>query len=113
MRSASRSPATSFGKNLRRIRTEQGLSQLELAQKAHVHRNTIYALEAGLTGTKRGHRAKTIESIINALGCTRADLYGDGTVSWISGPSRARQAAELLACRFLAGTVTVAASPRV
>jgi transcriptional regulator with XRE-family HTH domain len=96
MRGATRSPATIFGENLRRIRIERGLSQKQLAVKSRVHRNTIYALEAGLTGTKRGHRAKTIEKIIEALDCTRSDLYGDGSITWNSAPSRLDRAASAL-----------------
>ena len=71
--------------NLRRIRTEQGLSVLELARKSGVTRPTLVALEAGTANPT----LETLMSIAEALGVQSAVL-----LTTESPPSRLVRASE-------------------
>jgi transcriptional regulator with XRE-family HTH domain len=65
-----RSFAAQFGTNLRRARTQSGLSQMELAGRAGLSVSQIYRLETG----RRDPRLRTIISLGRALGIDGADL---------------------------------------
>ncbi|MBM5812324.1 MAG: helix-turn-helix domain-containing protein [Gammaproteobacteria bacterium] len=71
--------------NLRRVRTDQGLSVLELARKAGVTRQTLIALEAGTANPT----LETLMSIAEALGVQSAVLLTAG-----SPPSRLVRSSE-------------------
>lgn len=63
-----------FGKRIRAIREEQGLSQEALGQKAGLHRTYISLIE-------RGHKSVTLESmekIAKALGIHMRRLLPEG-----------------------------------
>lgn len=55
------------------LRTARGLAPEQLADKAGVHRNTIYNLEAGAFGA----RAATLHAIVAALGASDAAVESD------------------------------------
>jgi len=57
-------PKEIFGKNLRRIRTEAGLSQEELAFRAKLHRTYISSIE-------RGERNVSLENIYAIAGALK------------------------------------------
>ena len=60
----------SIGANIRRIREEMGLSQVELAEKIHVTQSMLCQIE-------RGTRAPSLPlstELAAALGCTLNDL---------------------------------------
>ena len=63
-------PKWILAKNLRRLRTASGLSQEDLAGRAHLHRTYVSSIE-------RGERNVSIENIFalaHALGCDARDL---------------------------------------
>lgn len=63
-------PKTVLAENLRRLRTEAGLSQEELADRAGLHRTYVSSVEGG-------HRNVTLENIFalaEALGTTPSAL---------------------------------------
>lgn len=62
---------SAFARNLRRIRTERGLSQESLAARLGVTREQISHLERGKT---RSPGADTIKRVADALGVAVADL---------------------------------------
>ncbi len=55
---------------LRRLRNEAALSQMELAERSGVSRATIADLEAG----KRGSQPRTLRKLADALGVKPKDL---------------------------------------
>lgn len=64
-------PKDAFGRNVRRLRKEKGLSQEDLAYRAHLHRTYV-------GGVERGERNISLENIVAisaALGCSVADLF--------------------------------------
>jgi transcriptional regulator with XRE-family HTH domain len=66
-------PKEAFGENLRRIRTEIGLSQEELAYRAKLHRTYISSIERG----KRNVSLENIYAIAEALAVSPADLLAN------------------------------------
>lgn len=62
----------SFEKNLRRIRTELGIDQVELARRLNVSQRTISSWETGRTQPNMG----TMADLCKALHCTVEDLAG-------------------------------------
>jgi transcriptional regulator with XRE-family HTH domain len=64
-----------IGENIKRIRSEKGLTQKELAQMLGVTAATVQRYET----EKIACKSKTIEKLIEVLGITINDLYGIGT----------------------------------
>lgn len=64
------SPQQSFGANLRRHRSRQGLSQEQLAQRCGIHLSEISRLER----TERDPRLSTIVKVARGLGITASEL---------------------------------------
>ena len=62
-----------FGKRLRELRTEAGLSQEKLAAKAGMARNFVSMVETG----QRNVTLATVEKLAKALACRMADLMPD------------------------------------
>jgi transcriptional regulator with XRE-family HTH domain len=70
-RSSSRAdPKRILGDNIRRIRHEAGISQEELADRAHLHRTYISSVERG----ERNVSIENIFAISEALNVLPADL---------------------------------------
>ena len=65
-----RNPKEIFGHNVRRIRTEAGLSQEELAYRAKLHRTYISSIERG----QRNVSVENIFAIADALKVPPGDL---------------------------------------
>ncbi|WP_067453291.1 helix-turn-helix domain-containing protein [Actinomadura macra] len=65
--------ASTIGTALRRIRTERGLSQEGLAEKAGLSRDTVAKLEQG---RRRGERTTTLMRLANALDVDLGELTG-------------------------------------
>src|SRR5215469_7924823 len=63
-------PVLTFGAALRRARLAAGLSQEELAERAHLSRETISTLERG---TRHVPRKDTIDLLADALGLAPAE----------------------------------------
>jgi transcriptional regulator with XRE-family HTH domain len=63
-------PKSVFGQNVRRIRTEAGLSQEELADRAELHRTYISSIERG----QRNVSIENIFAIAAALGVSPTEL---------------------------------------
>src|SRR5215469_2261972 len=63
-------PPSSFGEVLKYFRRAAGLSQEELAELAHLSRDTISTLERGIS---HAPRHETLTLLVNALGLTQAD----------------------------------------
>jgi len=63
-------PAVVFGRHLRQVRHERGLSQTQLAQRAGLHSSEIGRLEHG----RRDPRLQTIVTLAAALGVPVARL---------------------------------------
>jgi transcriptional regulator with XRE-family HTH domain len=63
---------TQFSANLRRIRTEQGLSQEKLAELAGLHRTYVSQAERGVVSISLDN----IEKLAKALGITEESLVG-------------------------------------
>lgn len=61
------------GKNLRRYRTEAGLSQEELAFECDIHRTYVSGVERGI----RNPTVITLERLSRPLGVTIADFFED------------------------------------
>ena len=59
---------------LREIRTEQGLSKLELSRRSGVSRPTIIRLESDELPTVQ---TSTLVKIADALGCSVAEIFFD------------------------------------
>lgn len=64
----------SIADNIRRLRRERGLTQLELAEQAGLSNIAIVQLE---TGRRTNPRSDTVEAIAKALECSVEDLYRD------------------------------------
>ena len=60
-----------FGKRVKEIRQLRGISQEELALKAHLHRTYISSIELG----KRNISLLNIEKLAIALECTVGDFF--------------------------------------
>lgn len=60
-----------FGKNLKKIRIEQNMSQEKLAELANLHRTYISFLERGL----RNPSLKIIEKLAEVLNVPFADFF--------------------------------------
>ncbi|MCG8450696.1 MAG: helix-turn-helix domain-containing protein [Pirellulales bacterium] len=69
-----------FGKNVRKVRVDRGMSQEELAYAANLHRTHISLIERGL----RSVRVETIERLALALRVQPAKLMP--TVKFSSRP---------------------------
>jgi transcriptional regulator with XRE-family HTH domain len=65
-----KSECVAFGAAVRRLRSAQGLSQEQFADRAHVHRTFIGGIERG----ERNPTLTTIHRIARALGVTPSDL---------------------------------------
>lgn len=65
-----RNPKEIFAKNLKRIRSESGLSQEELAHRAGLHRTYISSIERG----ERNVSLENIFALAEALKVSPADL---------------------------------------
>ena len=65
-----RNPKEIFGHNVKRIRTEAGLSQEELAYRAKLHRTYISSIERG----QRNVSVENIFAIADALKVPPGDL---------------------------------------
>ena len=63
-----------FARNLRHIRTEQGLTQEELAERAGMHRTFIGAVERG----DRNASLRTVQRLADALGVEPQTLLAPG-----------------------------------
>lgn len=63
-------PSTSFASLLRRYRRTAGLTQEELAERAHLSQEAIGALERG---TRRAPRKETIDLLVEALALTESE----------------------------------------
>lgn len=61
-----------IGDNIRRIREEKGMSQVELAEKLFVSDKTISSWEVNRTEPKMG----MIEQLCVALHCQKSDIVG-------------------------------------
>ena len=68
-----RNPKEILGFNVRRIRTEAGLSQEELGYRAKLHRTYISSIERG----ERNVSIKSIDVLIKAMGLTYKQFFGD------------------------------------
>jgi len=64
------SARTTFGSNVRRIRTERGFSQEELGERAGLHRTYVSSLERG----ERNVGLDNITKLADALRVSAADL---------------------------------------
>jgi transcriptional regulator with XRE-family HTH domain len=64
------------GRNLRRIRSERGISQTALAAQTRLHRQTILALEAG---RHKDLAVSTLQALAKALDVGLADLTAEAT----------------------------------
>jgi DNA-binding XRE family transcriptional regulator len=60
-----------FGEQVRRLRLERGLSQMELAELAGAHRTYISSLESG----RRNVSLNLIHQLADGLGVHVADLF--------------------------------------
>lgn len=70
-------PEQLFGATVRKLRTERGLTQEQLAERAHVHRTYLASIETG-------HRNVGIVNVVylaRALGTTPAALFSAFTDS--------------------------------
>lgn len=65
-----RNPCTEFGKRLRELRLERGLSQEKLGELAGLDRTYISSAEAG----RRNVSLKTIYKLAEALGVEASEL---------------------------------------
>src|SRR5215467_2480740 len=63
-------PVVTFGALLRRYRLAAGLSQEDLAERAHLSREAISALERG---NRRAPRKETIDLLAEALALTESE----------------------------------------
>lgn len=66
-------PSDRFGSNLRRLRTERGLSQEALAERSKLHQTEIARLEGGV----RSPRLETMVKLAVALAVPVAALVED------------------------------------
>lgn len=62
------------GERIRDMRKRKGMTQAELAKKAGIKRATISAAEVGTNNPS----TTTVALIASALGCTVAELLGEG-----------------------------------
>lgn len=67
-----RGDPSELGQNVRRLRTQKGLTQRELAQQVGVHRVTITRIENG----QEGADLDTLERMVEVFGCKYEDLVG-------------------------------------
>jgi transcriptional regulator with XRE-family HTH domain len=68
------------GRNLRRIRRREGLSQEQLAMRASLHRTEVGRLEAG----ERVCRIDTLIRLAGAMAVPPGELLGG--IDWVPGP---------------------------
>jgi DNA-binding XRE family transcriptional regulator len=64
-------PKIMFGKRVRALRLKLGITQEELAHRAHLHRNYVSLLERG----RRGITLDTILELARVLGVKPAKLF--------------------------------------
>jgi XRE family transcriptional regulator, regulator of sulfur utilization len=64
-------PKVMFGKRVKALRQKLGMTQEELAHRAHLHRNYVSLLERG----HRGISLDTILEVAKALGVKPAKLF--------------------------------------
>lgn len=64
-------PTVRFGEQVRRLRLERGLSQMELSERADVHRTYISSLENG----RRNVALNLIYQLADGLGVHVRDLF--------------------------------------
>lgn len=62
-----------FGAQVRRLRTERGWSQEQLAEHAGLHRNYV----GGLERAERNVGIDNVVALADALGVRPGDLFGD------------------------------------
>jgi DNA-binding XRE family transcriptional regulator len=60
-----------LGRNLRRVRTAAGLTQIALAKRSGIHRSYVSALEAG----QRNPTALTLQRLAEVLGVTPTAFF--------------------------------------
>jgi tetratricopeptide (TPR) repeat protein/transcriptional regulator with XRE-family HTH domain len=65
-------PAVSFAELLKRLRTDAGLTQEELAERAHVSPRSISDLERGINKTARQDTTRLLADALNLSGTARA-----------------------------------------
>jgi transcriptional regulator with XRE-family HTH domain len=90
--------AERFGRNLRRVRRREGLSQEQLADRGSLHRTEIGLLENG----KRVPRIDTLVKLADSMAVPPAELL-DG-ISWVPAPK--------VVGVFAFGSSSIPANPR-
>lgn len=93
--SVSRLPARAVGKRVREVRLALGLSQLDLADLAHVHPSNIGKIERGQANPS----LDTLTRIATALDTTVADVVRYVTPDHVGPRERRVSAADLIAAR--------------
>ncbi|MER6916944.1 tetratricopeptide repeat protein [Streptomyces sp. NPDC000594] len=83
----SRPPAGHFGRRLRELRTEAGLSQEELANASGVTSRTVADLERGRT---RGPQRRTVQALATALGLDRTTARNLEQMALLGRPRKRR-----------------------
>ena len=59
-----------YGKRIKQIRTEQGMTQVELAEKTGLLQSQVSMIETG----ERGLTVDKLKAIVAALDCTISDI---------------------------------------
>jgi transcriptional regulator with XRE-family HTH domain len=67
-------PAVSFGGLLRKLRTEAGLTQEELAAAAGLSARSVSDLERGINLTARKETARVLADVLHLSGVARAEF---------------------------------------
>ena len=93
-------PAVNFAELLKRLRTDAGLTQEELAERAHVSPRSISDLERGINKTARQDTTRLLADALNLSGTARAGFetaargYRDAEPGLLARPrARARSVA--------------------
>ena len=74
-RAKKKTPAEELGERIRERREALGLSQVELATRAHIDIATLSKLENGRSG-ERGPTLSRLYQVATALGCRPSALLG-------------------------------------
>lgn len=96
------------GANIRRIRTQRGLSQSELARRAGISRQSLLTIEQGHVP-----RADTAVKLALALGTTVEQLFAHGEGTWAGPPTPFARWTELDGRLILHPTTSVLADVAV